>query len=99
LLSAVVPVYGWPPGVLVLDNLAGQTSTTGPALLAPKLALYQRHTGRMAPPSAPAREATLICGRRAGKSRVLALVATYLAAFRDYTPQPGSVADWDDRTG
>jgi hypothetical protein len=46
------------------------------------------------PPSAPAREATLICGRRAGKSRILALIATYLAAFKDYAPHlaPGEVA-------
>jgi len=39
-------------------------------------------------------EAALIVGRRGGKSRVLALVATYLAAFRDYRPflAPGEVA-------
>jgi hypothetical protein len=55
-------------------------------LSAEDLALYQRHTGRTAPPSAPAREATLICGRRAGKSRILALIAVYLSAFKDYAP-------------
>jgi len=58
------------------------------------LALYQRHTGRTAPPTTPFREAALICGRRAGKSRVLALVATYLACFRSYAEHlaPGEVA-------
>jgi hypothetical protein len=48
------------------------------------LDLYQRCTGRATPPSAAAREAYLICGRRAGKSFIAALVGTYLACFRDY---------------
>ena len=58
------------------------------------LALYQRHTGRKEPPTAAFVEAALICGRRGGKSRVLALIAVYLACFRDYTPHlaPGEVA-------
>lgn len=51
-----------------------------------QLALYRHHTGRVEPPSAPFTEAALICGRRGGKSRVLALIATYLATFRDYEP-------------
>jgi hypothetical protein len=50
------------------------------------LDLYQRCTGRTTPPSAPAREAWLICGRRAGKSFIAALVGVYIAAFRDYRP-------------
>lgn len=58
------------------------------------LAAYRHHTGRQAPPVAPFKEAALVVGRRGGKSRVLALVATYLATFRDYTPflAPGEVA-------
>jgi hypothetical protein len=32
----------------------------------------------------------LIIGRRGGKSRILALVAVFLAAFRDYTPHLGA---------
>lgn len=58
------------------------------------LALYQRHTGRTAPPAVAFREAALICGRRGGKSRILALVAVYLACFRDYREHlaPGEVA-------
>jgi hypothetical protein len=47
-------------------------------------ACYARHTGRTAPPAAPAREAWVVVGRRGGKSRVAALVAVYLAAFRSY---------------
>jgi hypothetical protein len=52
----------------------------------PLQAIYQAHTGRQAPPATPAREAWAICGRRAGKSRIAALVAVYLACFRDHTP-------------
>lgn len=49
-----------------------------------QLATYQQCTGRSAPPTAPASEAWLVCGRRAGKSFVLALTAVYLAAFHEY---------------
>jgi hypothetical protein len=37
------------------------------------------------PPSDGVTEAWLICGRRAGKSFVLALIAVYLAIFRDWS--------------
>jgi len=49
-----------------------------------QLAIYRECTGRDEPPSSPASEGWLICGRRAGKSFVLALVAVYLAAFHSY---------------
>jgi hypothetical protein len=49
-----------------------------------QLAIYQRHTGRLAPPTKVANECWLICGRRAGKSFILALVAVYLACFFDH---------------
>ena len=57
------------------------------------LETFQRCTGREAAPTAPAREAWVIAGRRAGKSRIAALIATYLAAFRDYSAQlaPGEM--------
>jgi hypothetical protein len=51
-----------------------------------QLALYQRHTGRTAPPEQPSHESWLICGRRSGKSFVLATVAVFLSAFRDWRP-------------
>ena len=56
-------------------------------------AVYSHHTGRETPPAEPFREAALICGRRGGKSRVLALIAVYLSAFRDYRSYivPGEV--------
>jgi len=47
-------------------------------------ALYRAHTGRQTLPDAPAREAWLVVGRRGGKSRVAALIAVYLACFRDH---------------
>jgi hypothetical protein len=49
-----------------------------------QVAVYQQCTGRPAPPTHTATEAWLICGRRAGKSFVLALVAVFLATFHDY---------------
>ena len=49
-------------------------------------ACYREHTGRQTPTTRPAREAWLIVGRRGGKSRIAALVAVYLACFRDYRP-------------
>lgn len=60
---------------------------------ADELAIYTEHTGRADPPSRQQAEAALIVGRRGGKSRMLALVAVFLATFRDYTPwlAPGEV--------
>ena len=57
-------------------------------------AVYTAHTGRTEPPAAPFKEAALVVGRRGGKSRILALVATYLATFHNYGPHlaPGEVA-------
>ena len=59
-----------------------------------QLAIYSKHTGRSTPPSAPSHEAWLCIGRRGGKSFVLAVIAVYLASFRDWRPflGPGEVA-------
>jgi type II secretory pathway component GspD/PulD (secretin) len=51
-----------------------------------ELDLFERHTGRATAPVVPFNEAYLVCGRRAGKSAVLALVAVYLATFKNYSP-------------
>lgn len=61
---------------------------------ADELAIFRECTGRSSPPLAPVSEAWLACGRRAGKSFVLALIAVYLACFRDWRPflQPGERA-------
>jgi hypothetical protein len=49
-----------------------------------QLKVYRWHTGRSAPPTARAQEAWLVCGRRAGKSLILATIAVFLAAFCDW---------------
>jgi hypothetical protein len=55
------------------------------------LELYQQATGRETPPGAPAREVYLICGRRAGKSRIAAAIAVYEALFPRVKLAPGEV--------
>ena len=48
-------------------------------------AIVTQCTGLQEPPEGPYSEAWLLCGRRAGKSFVLALIAVFLACFRDYS--------------
>ena len=45
------------------------------------LAIFKQCTGLDAPPTERVRECWLVCGRRSGKSRVLALTAAYLATL------------------
>lgn len=63
----------------------------GLPMTADQLATYRQLTGRADVPSDEIGETWLVCGRRAGKSFILAVVAVYLACFRDYRPylQPG----------
>jgi hypothetical protein len=49
-------------------------------------AVYTACTGRSVPPAEPFNEAWLVCGRRSGKSFVVALTAVFLAAFKDWMP-------------
>lgn len=51
--------------------------------------LFTRCTGRTDWPTEPVWEVVLICGRRAGKSLVAAIVAVYLACFQKYEFRPG----------
>ena len=48
--------------------------------------VWRECTGRSVLPDRPFREAWLVCGRRSGKSFVMALIAVFLACFRDYRP-------------
>ncbi len=48
------------------------------------LEIHRQHTGRPSAPELPARETWLVVGRRGGKNRIAALVAVFLACFRDY---------------
>ena len=58
-----------------------------------QLELYTKYTGRKVAPAHPLYEAWLVCGRRAGKSFILAIVAVFLGAFTDWRPflGPGEV--------
>ena len=46
--------------------------------------VWRACTGRSGLPDQPFREAWLVCGRRSGKSFIMALIAVFLACFRDY---------------
>jgi hypothetical protein len=58
------------------------------------LAVYRDCTGRNEPPSGRAQEAYASVGRRGGKTRIMATVAAWLAAFEDWRPflDPGENA-------
>lgn len=43
-------------------------------------------TGRQTPPAQPVQECWLVVGRRGGKSFIVALIAVFLATFKDYRP-------------
>jgi hypothetical protein len=49
-------------------------------------AIWRQCTGREALPSKSFAEAWLVCGRRSGKSFMMALIGVFLACFRDYCP-------------
>lgn len=49
-----------------------------------ELALFRQCTGRERPPQKPFKEVYLVVGRRGGKSFIVALIACYLALFKDY---------------
>ena len=69
-------------------------SMFGLPLDAAELAIFSQCTGRTAPSPSGYLDTTLVIGRRGGKSRVLALIAAYLAVFRDWQPflSPGERA-------
>ena len=46
--------------------------------------LFRQCTGRAEAPTAPASYLWLVIGRRGGKSFAMALIAVYLAVFRDW---------------
>lgn len=50
-----------------------------------ELSVFHALTGRTEPPTQQAAEAWLVIGRRGGKSFIVALIAVFLACFRDYT--------------
>lgn len=55
-----------------------------------ELAIYQKFTVLPTPPKAPSKEAFLIVGRRGGKSFISAVIAVYIATFKDWSKILGS---------
>jgi hypothetical protein len=70
----------WSAWKVFLRALFAESSDAG------DLEVYRELTGRAAWPGSPFSESVLIVGRRGGKSRILALIATYLAVMRDHGP-------------
>lgn len=77
----------WQPWFAFLRTLFGQSLSEA------DLALFRQCTARNAPLPTGYTEAWLVCGRRAGKSFILALIACYLATLRDWSAflQPGEI--------
>lgn len=69
----------WGPWQAFLKSWSG----LGAEMTEAEAELYRQCTGRSALPERPFAETVLICGRRAGKSRVLAAISTFLAATAD----------------
>ena len=57
----------------------------GLPLSEPEMEIFRHHTGRIVSPTVPCEETVLICGRRGGKSRMLATIAVHLATVPDYS--------------
>jgi hypothetical protein len=70
----------WRPWRTVLKTLFGLPLDDA------DLERFQQRTGRSSPSPDGYTEAWFICGRRAGKSFILALTAVYLAAFKNWKP-------------
>jgi len=70
----------WQAWLVVLRTLFGL-----PMDDAADLALFNQCTGLTAPPAEGTRESAIVAGRRSGKSFISAVVAVYLACFRDWT--------------
>ena len=74
------PAESWLPWRTVLRVLFGLSPLAGA-----EEELFHAATGRTRGFAGPLTEAWLLCGRRSGKSRILALIAVCLATFRSYT--------------
>ncbi len=83
LAPAFEPAESWSTWKSYLRVLFGLGHTAG------DLATYHTCTSRVGSPMGPYRESWTLCGRRAGKSRIAALIALYLAAFKTYRVAPG----------
>lgn len=77
----------WSAWLVVLKALFALSMTPD------ELAIFQQLTGRNTPPGKQPQEAFFVVGRRGGKSFIVALIAVFLACFRDYKKylNPGEV--------
>lgn len=73
------PAKSWVPWLTVLRCLFGIPIADS------EMELFRRCTGRSSTFAGPLTEAWLLCGRRSGKSRILALIAVCLGCFKDYS--------------
>ena len=69
----------WDPWRAVLAALFGLRMSE------PQLQLFRELTGRQETPANPFDEAWFVVGRRGGKSYIVALIAVFLACFRDWS--------------
>ena len=78
----------WDPWRAVLAALFGLRMSER------QLQLFRELTGRQEAPANPFDEAWFVVGRRGGKSYIVALIAVFLACFRDWSAHlaPGGVA-------
>jgi phage terminase large subunit-like protein len=62
-------------------------------MTAEEVEVYQKFTGRGTAPESPFKEVFLIIGRRRGKSFISALIAVFLAVFKDWRKhlRPGEI--------
>jgi hypothetical protein len=97
ILDCISAPHCWAPWFKNPDTwrswLAFVSVLFGLALSEDDLATFRACTGRLEPRRGGYNEAWLICGRRGGKSFILALVACYLAIFKDWRQylSPGEV--------
>ena len=78
LLGSALEGPSWAAWRVVLIAVMGEPLTPD------ELAVFQRFTGREVAPSERVDEFWGVIGRRAGKSRAMAVLATYLAGLCDY---------------
>ena len=78
--SRVTSSESWRAWRVALKAVFGLEMTDGEA------AIFRECTGRETLPNNQTSECFFVCGRRAGKSYLLALIGVFLAIFRDYKP-------------
>jgi hypothetical protein len=97
ILAAIDDPAWWQPWFAKGDWSAWRSflsAAFGLPMTADQLAIYQTCTGRSTAPTQQCTEAWCVAGRRGGKSRIMSLSASWLAAFVDWREYlaPGEIA-------